>query len=70
MYKENVLLNQTHLFVLRFLYFIMLLNHVKFVLQKQNNLNQCITSEKLLREFDLAILKCKGQIRARCRHRH
>ena len=36
MYKENVLLNQTYLFVLRFFYFIMLLNHVRFVLQKQN----------------------------------
>ena len=36
MYKENVLLNQTHLFVLRFLYFITLLNYVRFVLQKQN----------------------------------
>ena len=35
-YKENVLLNQTYLFVLRFFYFIMLLNHVRFVLQKQN----------------------------------
>ena len=35
-YKKNVLLNQTYLFVLRFLYFIMLLNHVNFVLQKQN----------------------------------
>ena len=35
-YKENVLLNQTYLFVLTFLYFIMLLNHVKFVLQKQD----------------------------------
>ena len=32
---------------------------------KSKYLNQCITSEKLLREFDLAILKCKGQIRVR-----
>ena len=69
-YNENVLLNQTYLLVLTFLYFIMLLNHVKFVLQKQNTLNQCITPGKMLHEFDPAILKYKGQIRARCRRRH
>ena len=64
-YKENVLLNQTYLFVLRFLYFIMLLNHVKFVLQKQDiYLNQCVTPGKMRRKFDPVILKCKGHIRA------
>ena len=36
-YKENVLLNQTYLFVLRFLYFIMRLSHASVVaLQKVN----------------------------------
>ena len=30
---------------------------------KAKYLNQCITTEILLREFDLAILKCEDQIR-------
>ena len=44
-----------------YILYIMLLNHVKFVLQKY--LNQCITPRKMLCEFDPTILKCKGQIR-------
>ena len=61
MYKENVLLNQTYLFVLRFFNFIMLLNHVRFVL-KAKYLNQCITTEILLREFNLAFWNAKVKL--------
>ena len=54
MYKENVLLNQTYLFVLRFFLFYNAVKPCEICATKAKYLNQCITTEILLREFDLA----------------